>query len=144
PCGSTYCTWPYDSIPPLPVSTFFGEFQWLPKPPPEQLDWWEVDADSEDYDELYSVHNPASRRRLQDMAAKLAQEGLRVPDPFLKFMTTAGLVNSMRSVTGCFFMVPERPEPDPTGTGTRLPFYCDSQGVLLWDLYLHPSGKCCI
>ena len=34
---------------------------------------------------------------------------------------------------------------DPTGGGGyHVGFYCDSQGVLLWDLYLHPSGGHCV
>jgi uncharacterized protein (TIGR02996 family) len=133
PCDSTYCSWPYDTLPDLPVGEFRGEFQWLALARPPQGG------------RRGSAADPEGRESLQRLVSKVKGQGLRLPESFLRLMASDLLPRAIRSVTDCRFELPVGAVPDPTGGGGfRLTFYCDSQDVLLWDLYVHPSGGHCV
>jgi uncharacterized protein (TIGR02996 family) len=133
PCDATYCSWPYAALPALPVDQFRGEFQWLPPAPAGRVGRGRSGADS------------GGPQRLQRLAAAVTGQGLRLPESFLRFMADDGLQRAIRSVTDCYFELPEVAVPDPAGDGgSHLTFYCDSQDVLIWTLYAHPSGGHCV
>ena len=133
PCDSTYCSWPYDTLPALPVDQFRGEFQWLEPARAGRGGRRRSGADS------------AGRQRLQRLVSELTGQGLRLPESFLRFMAAHDLQRAIRSVTACFFKLPEGAVADPTGGGGfHLTCYRESQDVFLWDLYVHPSGGHCV
>jgi uncharacterized protein (TIGR02996 family) len=133
PCGSTYCTWPYESLPALPVDQFRGEFQWLPLAPAGRTG------------RARSGAGATARQGLQRLETAVTGQGLRLPDSFRRFLAAGELQSAIPSVTDCFFEMPEQPYPDEAGGGGfDLTFFCDSQDVLLWSLYLHPSGGHCV
>ena len=133
PCGSTYGSWPYDALPALPVDQFRGEFQWLPPAPAAGVGRRRPGA------------GPQGRQQLERLVSAVTGHGLRLPGSFLRFMADDGLQRALHSVTDCRFELVEDAVPDPTGGGGfHVGFYCDSQYVLLWDLYVHPSGGHCV
>ncbi|MBY0460196.1 MAG: TIGR02996 domain-containing protein [Gemmataceae bacterium] len=128
----TYGTWLYESVPRLPLDELRGEFQYLGLAP----------ALSE-ADERAERH----RQSLDQMLAASAQHGVRLPESFVRFMGTRTWHSSIRSVTGCYFTLPDSYSPVRhclTGEGVHFHFYADSQSCVLWDLYVHPSGAHCV
>jgi hypothetical protein len=62
--------------------------------------------------------------------------GLRLPEPFTRFMETPALHRRIRSNTDCFLDLCEEPIPSPVGGGHLIRFLADSQGCVFWYLYL--------
>lgn len=125
--GGTYSGVAYDLLPPLPWNLFHGEFQWLPEAPRSIKP---VCGDTE-----------GSRRdwlaRLDELVVDAGQLGLALPPEFLRYMRT-DLRYRVPSVTGCYYRWPDRIAESPKGDGGYLlAFDCDSQGCLLWYLYLN-------
>ena len=126
----TYGTWPYDSVPALPIDELRGEFQYLKARRPR------AGRGAAGY-----------RRELERMLADAAAKGVRLPEAFIKFMSNRALHSTFRSVTDCYWTLPDEYSPiraNPTGEGMHVHFYCDSQSCLLWDLYVHSSGGHCV
>jgi hypothetical protein len=80
---------------------------------------------------------------LPGLAAELAQQGFRVPEPFLRLLGNDEFWGSFGVYSNCEFMVPETSDPDFSGPSLRLPFYSDGENFS-WYLYLHPSGGSCV
>jgi uncharacterized protein (TIGR02996 family) len=130
----TYQLWPYDSVPTLPLDELRGEFQYL------TAERTSGGQDGEEYSALY-------RQTFEWMLADAAEKGVRLPEAFVKFMSDRALSSAFPSVTSCYFSFPDEDRPiqaTPSGEGMHVHFYCDSQGCILWDLYVHPSGGHCV
>jgi uncharacterized protein (TIGR02996 family) len=130
----TYGTWSYDSVPPLPIDELRGDFQYLK-------------AMRSGGRRGGAGNSARYRQRFQQVAADAAAEGVRLPEPFVTFMSDPALQTTFRSVTDCTYTLPDEYSPiraDPSGDGTHVVFYRDSQDCLLWDLYVHASGGHCV
>jgi len=137
-CDSTYCRFPYDSIPPLDPGMFRGEFQWLAP----------MDLQMEERMAIYRPPEEEALRlepnldQIRDSADRL---GLQLPAAFVKFMGSPHLLNQIPSCTACYFDLSERIVQLPIDDGGYLiRFLNDQQDVLLWYLYLTPQGENCV
>ena len=131
-CDSTYCFFPYESLPPLPPPD--ATLAWL-GPLPEHLD------------REMEVHRnePGKRGRLDAIAAEAQQLGLTLPPAFLRLMGSRELQDRIPSCTACFFKLSERIVPCPAAEqGYIVRFLNDQQDVLLWYLYLTREGDACV
>lgn len=132
-CDGTYCRFEYDALPPLDTTLLRGEFQWL-MPPGARLD--EITA-------LHRRADPQARMaaRLKALAADAAEKGTTLPAPFIAFMGSLEWQERIPSCTACYFSLSEQLIASPVEQGAYLiRFYNDQQDVLLWYLYLPPSG----
>jgi uncharacterized protein (TIGR02996 family) len=130
----TYGTWPYDSVPALPLDELRAEFQYLTAS--RTATGRDVGATSARY-----------RQEYERMLADAAEKRVSLPEAFVKFMSDPALHATFHSVTGCSFTLPDEYSPiraNPSGEGMHVHFYCDSQSCLLWDLYVHASGGHCV
>jgi uncharacterized protein (TIGR02996 family) len=133
-CGGTYGSWPYESVPELPLGELRGEFQYLKAGPARAGSGGEEGA-------------ARYRQQFERVLTDAADKGVRLPEVFVKFLGDVALHHTFRSVTDCFFTLPDEYSPlraNPSGEGMHVHFYCDSQSCLLWDLYVHPSGGHCV
>lgn len=125
----TYGTWSYDALPPLPLNELRGEFQYLK-------------ARRSRVQRLVAGYQHELERMQADAA-----KGVRLPEVFVKFMSNRALHGTYRSVTDCYFTLPDEYTPiraNPSGEGVHVHFYRDSQDCVLWDLYVHASGSHCV
>jgi hypothetical protein len=130
----TYATWSYDSLPALPIDELRGEFQYLKA----KRSKGRRDAAGE---------GGQYRQAFEQMVAVAAEKGVRLPAEFVKFMSDTALHGTFRSVTDCYFTLPDEYSPiraHPSGDGWHVLFYSDSQDCLHWDLYVHASGGHCV
>lgn len=134
PCDGTYCGFDYDKLPPLDMSLFKGEFQWL----------GELDEERKEAQKLY--HRPEARTklatRLEALQAEAKAKNLNLPPEFIKFMASLELQDQIPSSTACYFSLGESFVPSPLDDGGYfLSFYYDQQDVLIWYLYLKADGS---
>ena len=132
PCDSTYCLYPYESIPPIGA-------------PDETLSW--LGPLSSGTDDKMEIHrNPHDARgRLDEVAAHARQLGLIFPESFKTLMASPELQDRIPSCTACYFQLGERILPCPESEGGYIVcFLHDQQDVLLWYLYLTPRGEHCV
>lgn len=135
PCNGTYCFSAYESLPPLTDVTLDGSFGWLTPL-------------SEKHEAEMAIFRPddATRERLttrmRAIADQARQLGLTLPLSFAPFMTNPALQDRIPSCTACEFALPQRVARSVAGDGGYLiSFLHDQQDVLLWYLYLTPSGE---
>jgi uncharacterized protein (TIGR02996 family) len=124
---STYHRFPFETLPPLSCPPFNGTFDWLPKDrrPPDGLE--------PEHEARYPDH-------LRRLTRHLTELGLTVPPDFARWMTDPSLW-CIPSSTGCSLHRSWDAAVVEGLPGTRvLPFYIDSQGCLIWYLYLTPGG----
>ncbi|HLY29534.1 MAG TPA: hypothetical protein VKQ36_00775 [Ktedonobacterales bacterium] len=140
PCDGTYCLYPYESIPPLPIAAtrLDGSLDWLTPP-----------ADATDARmEVYRPSDEARARLTQRLDAtkeSAAQLGLTLPTAFVTLMASPELQDHIPSCTACDFRLAEQIVPCPGREGAYLiRFLHDQQDVLLWDLYLTTAGQQCV
>jgi hypothetical protein len=76
-CPSTYCDFPYESLPALPNELFRGDFQWLTESGRE--------APLAESDEEYLQ---SEFSRIRNSASEI---GLKLPEPFVKFLAAGEL-----------------------------------------------------
>ena len=137
-CNSTYCAFPYESVPPLNMDLFRGEFQWLTELEPHLPLMEEGYGNSQQ-------ERAALATSLNQLVMVAKQMNLQLPDAFLKFMTTPYLQSQIPSCTCCYFDLPQRIIKSPFGDdGYFIRFLNDQQCVLLWYLYLKPNGDHCV
>lgn len=133
-CESTYCLFPYASVPPLEAALFRGEFGWLPELTPALRKRMEMYRRPEAEAELAP--------RLVRLQARAQTLGLSLPSAFVKFMGTSAWLEALPSCTACYFDLAEELAPCPLDkNGYLLRFLNDQQGVLLWYLYFTRSGE---
>ncbi len=133
-CDGTYCFFAYDSVPPIGAAQFTGTLEWL-----GPLEGSMVD--------VMAVHHASDEAlgRLKGNVAKLADQaeqlGLKLPEAFLRLMSSRELQNSIPSCTACYFSMSDAILPCPgSEDGYIIRFLNDQQDVLLWYLYLTPQG----
>jgi uncharacterized protein (TIGR02996 family) len=125
----TYQLLPFDTLPPLRCPPFTGTFDWLPKPT-EETNLSPREANDE---EQYEHH-------LKRLVRHLSDNKLVVPSDFLRWMADRS-VQCIPSCTGCYPRRSWDAAPVAGSPGSRvLPFYVDSQGGVIWYLYLSPEG----
>jgi hypothetical protein len=137
PCEATYQLFPYDSIPPIPEDALSGTLQWL-NPLDEDIDHEMQPYRHQEDEEFWS-------ESLHRLAASAQRLGLRLPEPFVRFMASQELRDRIPSCTACYFDLPEKIVHCPgTEDGYVFRFLNDQQFVLLWYLYLNPRGEHCV
>lgn len=138
PCKSTYCHFPYDSLPPIPEIQGDTALHWL------------TPLDS-DIDQSMRKYRPDHEERLHliDHLREIANEAQRLslslPEPFLQVMNSIELQDRIPFCTACYFDLPEKIVPCPGNEdGYLIRFLNDQQFVLAWYLYLTTTGEHCI
>lgn len=119
----TYGGSKYQSLPPLPVEKFCGDWLWLlPK------------------------HRSSGSGRDGSRLERLAKDrGLTLPPEFVEFANDPAAQALVRSNTDCYFSWSKPITDSPAGEGGLLIcFYVDSQGCLYWYLYTTPTGYSCV
>ena len=134
PKRTTYTSFSYEALPPLPEDQFKGDFQWLESQPAreDKVKYWK------EYVEFMLRSGPSKLTVLKSDAEKL---GLSIPQSFIAFMGSAELVGRIRSVTSCHFELSNRIAPNPEGDGYFIHFLSDSQDCLFWNLFIKQSGE---
>lgn len=124
----TYSLFPYESLPPLPLDVFHGDFRWLAGQGPGD----------DPAPEGPEAQPPDTRPAV--VVESLADA--KLPGEFLRFMGSHALQNRIRTCTDCFFQFPEWVIPSPHGDGGYLiQFLQDSQDCLFWYLYLKKNKR---
>lgn len=134
PCDSTYCLYPYDSLPPLPALHMQETLHWL-----EPLD--------EDIkNQMHKYSSPLEiRTRLTSIITEAEQLKLSLPASFLQLMASPDLQDRIPSCTDCYFTLPKQIVTCPGSEDSYIiRFLDDSQAVLMWYLYVTPGGEHCI
>ena len=133
-CDGTYCFFAYDSVPPIDEAQFTGKLEWLGP----------LEGSIAD---VMAVHHASDEGlgRLKGNVVKLADQaeelGLKLPEAFLRLMSSRELLNSIPSCTACYFAMSDAILPCPgSEDGYIIRFLNDQQDVLLWYLYLTPQG----
>lgn len=133
PCASTYCAYPLASLPPLDERLFQGDFAWLSASSTAgQVNF---------YDDAATLRDHLARLQTQAAAS-----GLPLPAAFSTFMSTPAWHRQLPSCTDCYFDLAADlvRSPFPAADGYFIRFLNDSQDVLLWYLYVQPSGAHCV
>lgn len=131
PAEGTYGSWPYATLPPLPVPLREKPFASIERAPVEEgaedgEHWARLAAD------LRSATNDAERM------------GFVIPPSFRAYFASPRLPARMRSCTACWFSIsPLMPSPGDDGA-MLLRFYSDQQGCIHWYLHLTPEGSHCV
>jgi hypothetical protein len=129
PCDGTYCFYPYESLP--PIRALNGTLDWLGPLDPAT-------------DQQMEIHRnaPDARGQLATIQADAATLGLTLPDAFVRLMGSPELQDRIPSCTACTFGLPKRILPAIGGDpGYIIRFLNDQQDVLIWYLYLTPTGE---
>jgi hypothetical protein len=126
---TTYSSFSYENLPPLPTDLFRGDFEWLKESKQHGAEDESVDLSSQ----------------VEQLLMTTSQIQLILPDEFVRFMKSPNLPNRIRSCTDCFFELSNEIVKSPTNEGGYLiRFLSDSQGCLFWYLYLIKTGEHCI
>jgi hypothetical protein len=138
PCNSTYCWFPYDSLPVLPHPDFQGDFNWLPPIEPHLIPIMERFWPLPDQ-QLLTVEN------LNKLTAATHEKGISLPKPFVAFMSNPEFQKRIPSCTACYFELYDRVMPCPVDEDNLvIRFMNDQQSVFTWYLYLTPGGEHCV
>jgi hypothetical protein len=121
PGKGTYTCFPYESLPPIPV-TLNGHFQWLKSA---------RDADRV-IGNVRAIESGLSRL--------LAEDPPGLPSEFVTFFRSPALWRKVRSCTDCYFDIDPASTPIPGGLGRLVRFMSDSQGCIHWHLCISPCG----
>jgi uncharacterized protein (TIGR02996 family) len=125
----TYGLLTYESLPPLPVELFRGDFHWLAGQRKSRATSARV----------------IRHRQVDRITAAAADLKLALPNEFRVLMGRPALRRRVRSCTDCFFNWPKRIDDGPADEDDYVVrFYSDSQGCFHWYLYLTPLGYHCV
>jgi len=127
PNVGTYGRYKFSSLPPLPFQ-MRGDFDWLTDKP----------AHKSHIGQEKAATNERSLKLLTECAQRT---GLKLPEPFLKFLGTPSLQERVRSTTDCFLDVCPELIKSPRGEGSLVRFLADSQGCVFWYVFLAPDGR---
>jgi hypothetical protein len=129
PCDGTYCLSPYEGLPPVPT-------------PDESLAW--LGPLDEHTDQQMHIHRnrQVASGKLDQIETSAQRLGLTLPPSFLRLMGSPELQNRIPSCTACYFSLSNDIIPCPgSEQGYIVRFLNDQQEVLLWYLYLAPTGE---
>lgn len=127
PDVGTYGQYEFKRLPTLPIETR-GDFAWL--------------SDAPEIDQPIGQEKAAENiQALASLRESLNLLGLKLPEPFIRFMDAPALSARIRSTTDCYLdLCPEVVE-SPIGSGYLVRFLADSQGCIFWYLYLTADGS---
>jgi len=142
PCGGTYERYSYDTIPPLPYEQFTGQLQWLVPLHPD------IDAQMQDYrfaEEELEEPTPQWAENLKSVMASAEHLGLRLPESFLRLMSSPLLRTRIPSCTDCHFTLSQLAFcPGDKEKGYVLRFLHDQQDCVIWHLSLSSESEECV
>ena len=127
PDRGTYGCSEFARLPPLPFA-LSGDFAWLAAVPPQRPN----------IGKKYAKDTAEGIKLLRASAQSL---GVRLPEPFTKFIEAPSLHKRVRSATDCYLDLCPEPIRSPLGGGWLVHFLADSQGCLFWYLYLSADGS---
>lgn len=134
-CDSTYCWFPYESLPPLARPTFQGDFRWLTPLDPYLI------AELEPY-RLPEEDQALILESIKNLTASARDEGIVLPEPFVAFMSSLEWQARIPSCTACYFDLRDQLSTCPVNEGHfAIRFLNDQQSVCTWYLYLAPNGE---
>ena len=115
PTASTYGGYDYRTLPPVPVEWLVRFDDWYTRMA-AGVEPGGRQADEEDEDEDYAaMRDLREEDRLKNAIPRLSvaanEFGLKLPDPFARFFLDDRHPGLFRSVTDCFFNLPERHRP---------------------------------
>jgi uncharacterized protein (TIGR02996 family) len=148
PIDATYGGSEYASLPPVPLDWLVRFDDWFARvadsvPPAGEPDGDEDEA--EDTAEMRALREEELETAVPRLSDAAAEWGLRLPDTFARMFLDERYPRLIRSVTDCYFNLPDRIVPAPESAAAGLVrFYSDSQGCLHWYLYLTPGGDECV
>jgi hypothetical protein len=140
PSDSTYELFLYESLPPLNENLFRGEFRWLAADddPPGADD----EEDEAPFEDEESDEDVSEVLLLDRLSAAVEQVGLRLPEPFVRFMGDRELQDEVPSCTDCHWDLSDVPVPSAVVPGAvTIRFLRDQQDCLFWYLHLQPGGQ---
>ncbi len=123
----TYGCYELNGLPPLPFD-LKGDFGWL------------VAAKEHDEHSISEAQEKENLGALASLREAAAQQGVRLPEAFTRFMASPELQRRVRSNTDCFLDLCPEPVLSTIGAGRLVRFLADSQGCVFWYLYLTPDG----
>ncbi len=132
PCHSTYCLFPYDTLPPL-------------SDPDRTFNWLMPDGETADRKPAVDTYAAELCHKVDQLAGEAARLGVRLPEAFVRFMSSPELVASINSGTGCWFRLADKLIPCPGFDGSYLVgFLRDQQDCIIWSLCLTQVGEHCV
>lgn len=129
-CEATYCFYPYESLPSIPVSLFRGTLDWL-----TPLDGY---ADISGMDHYHSADD------LRQVIADAHILGISLPGAFLQLMSSSELMERIPSCTDAYFSLSDVVPCPGSESGYIVRFMNARQGQIAWYLYLTPQGEHCV
>lgn len=135
PCDSTYCRFPYESLPPIPALD--GTLSWLGQP-----GWLESPDDSADRQMSQQRVSEEARDEVRNLAAQAERLGVTLPQAFTRLMAAPDLYTRIPEYAGCWFNLFEAQlDPYPgSEDGFVVRFLNDQQDCILWYLYVTRQG----
>jgi hypothetical protein len=135
PCNTTYCEYPYKSLPPIPELD--GTLSWLGKP-----GWPESPDESPEQRASHHRLTENARGEVRTLVVHAERLGLRLPPAFTRLMSAPDLQARIPEYAGCWFNLYEAqlvPCPD-SDDGFVVRFLNDQQDCILWYLYVTRQG----
>ena len=131
PCDATYCRTSYESLPPLSESLLHGTLDWLTP----------LESDND----LRGMDHHHTDADLEQITTSAQQLNLSLPEAFLQLLSSPTLMERIPSCTDCYFHLSSKIVPCPgSEKGFIIRFLNDSQGCLMWYLYVTSQGEHCI
>jgi hypothetical protein len=142
PCRGTYERYPNGALPPIPEEQFTGQLQWL-----VPLDS-EIDKEMQPYRPTPEEQEELMPQWMDDLKSVIASAqhlGLKLPEAFIKLMSSPELQNRIPSCTACYFSLSQLAFcPGDKEEGYVLRFLHDQQDCIIWHLYLSTRGDECV
>jgi len=137
PCNGTYCYYNYEELPPLDTKLFQGTFDWLPNLSQHLRQRLAV---------YQQIDENTLNENLQSLLLACRAKNIQLPPEFIVLMNEYELQQQIPSCTACYFDLSTDiiPSPLPNDDAYLIRFLNDQQDVLLWYLYLKPTGEHCV
>jgi hypothetical protein len=122
----TYGRYDFSPLPPLPFE-MQGTFDWLAN----------ASTHESHIGQERAVQNCSA---LSSLHGRADENGITLPETFMKFTQTPSLHQRVRSNTDCFLDICPGLIASPIGDGYLVRFLADSQGCVFWYLYIPGDG----
>jgi hypothetical protein len=135
PCDTTYCQFPYESLPPLPPLD--GTLSWLGQP-----GWEESPDERPDQRALRQRLSAEARDQVRDLVTQAERLGVTLPQSFIRLMAAPDLHARIPEYAGCWFsLYNAQLDPCPgSEDGFVVRFLNDQQDCILWYFYVSRQG----